>query len=99
MEVEKMLLILTINLKILNISKLDEKNKHYCNNTFSLDQTKFKELDCTNISILERPHKVITWYIGFKFKRPNPISPDRGVSPNLGISFDLEVSPFFMYNN
>lgn len=59
MEVEKMLLILTNNLKSLNISKLDEKIIHYCNNKFSLDQTIFKELDCTNISILERPHKMI----------------------------------------
>ncbi|KAF0752726.1 Uncharacterized protein FWK35_00016193 [Aphis craccivora] len=49
MEVEKMLLILTDNLKTLNISKLDEKIIHYCNNTFSLDQTIFKELECTNI--------------------------------------------------
>jgi len=54
-----MLLILTNNLKSLNISKLDEKIIHYCNNKFSLDQTIFKELDCTNISILERPHKMI----------------------------------------
>jgi len=54
-----MLLILTNNLKTLNISKLDEKIIHYCNNKFSLDQTIFKELDCTNISILERPHKMI----------------------------------------
>lgn len=41
-EVEKMLLILTNNLKTLNIYKLDEKIIHYCNNTFSLDQTIFK---------------------------------------------------------
>ena len=32
---------------------------HQIINKFSLDQTIFQELNCENISILERPHKIV----------------------------------------
>jgi len=57
-ETEKYLLLLTDDLKKLNIQNLDLKIIFFCNKKFSLDQNIFKNLSC-NVPLFDRPHKML----------------------------------------
>jgi len=58
-QAETFLLLLTNNLQTLNIKNIDLKIINLCNNKFALDNTIFKTLQCDNVSLLDRPHKMV----------------------------------------
>lgn len=58
-EAEKILLILTENLKKLHVQNLDHKIILYVVNKFTTDSSIFSDLACENVEILERPHKIV----------------------------------------
>jgi len=58
-QTEIFLLILTNNLKILNIPNLDLKITSFVNKKFELDKNIFKYLECNNVFTLDRPHKMV----------------------------------------
>lgn len=59
LEAEKMFLFLTDNFKSLQITNLEIKIIKHVIVTFSTDKNIFPNLNCENISILERPHKIL----------------------------------------
>lgn len=64
-KIEKYLLLLTDDLKKLNIQNLDLKIIYFCNKKFSLDQNTFKDLSC-NVPLFDRPHKMLLISLLFK---------------------------------
>jgi len=58
-EAEKMFLILTNNLKKLNVQNLDILIIHHCIKKFSMDETIFLYLNCENITLTDKPHKIV----------------------------------------
>jgi len=59
MIIEKMFLFYTDNLKDLNISNLEGKIILNCKNLLALNNNIFSDLVCENISLLDRPHKMV----------------------------------------
>jgi len=59
LNAEKLFLHLTDNLKSLHVPQLDVKIIKHAINTFSLDKNIFPDLNCNNVTLLERPHKLI----------------------------------------
>lgn len=57
-EAENYLIIFTSNLKTLNVQNLETKILYNCINKFSLNTSIFPSLNCPNITILEKPHKI-----------------------------------------
>jgi len=58
-EVDKIFLFLTDNFKSLHIPSLDTKIICHTDNMYSLDCKIFSDLNCDNVSLLERPHKQV----------------------------------------
>jgi len=58
-EAEKMFIILTDNLKKLNVQNLDTLIIHHCIKKFSLDEAIFSYLNCENITLTDKPHKIV----------------------------------------
>jgi len=58
-EAEKMLVCLTDNLKNINIKNLDKIIITYCKNKLVGDNNIFINLNCDNISFLDRPYKLM----------------------------------------
>lgn len=58
-EAENYLLIFTSNLKNLNVHNLETRILYNCINKFSLNTSIFPSLNCSNVTILEKPHKII----------------------------------------
>lgn len=58
-ETEKLFLYYTHNLKRLNFPNLNITILRQIINTFSLDHNIFQDLNCENISILDRPHQIV----------------------------------------
>lgn len=58
-EADKMFLFLTDNLTSLHITNLDIKIILHTVNMYSLDKKIFSDLNCDNVSLLERPHKLV----------------------------------------
>jgi len=54
-----MFLLLTDNYKILNSIDLMNKTLYHSINQFALNHNIFKNLNCENVSILKKPHKVV----------------------------------------
>lgn len=58
-EAEKIFLFLTNNLKSLHVNNLNVKIIQHTIKKFSFDKTILAYLNCDNISLLERPHKLV----------------------------------------
>lgn len=58
-EAEKMLLYLTDNFKKIHIKNIDNIIITYCTNKLAMDSSIFENLNCDNVSFLDRPHKLI----------------------------------------
>lgn len=52
-------MLLTDNLKNINIPNLENKIIALVNNTFVLDRNIFKTLNCENVCLSDRPHKML----------------------------------------
>lgn len=59
LAVEHFFLLLTDNLKNINIPNLENKIIALVNNKFVLDRNIFKTLDCENVCLSDRPHKML----------------------------------------
>jgi len=58
-QAETFLLLLTNNLQSLNIKNIDLKIINLCNNKFAFDNNIFNTLQCDNVPLLDRPHKMV----------------------------------------
>jgi len=56
---EHIFLFLTDNLKNINIPNLENKIIAHVNNKFILDHNIFKTLNCKNVCLSDRPHKML----------------------------------------
>jgi len=54
-----MLLYLTDNFKKIHIKNIDNIIINYCTNKLTMDSSIFENLNCDNVSFLDRPHKLI----------------------------------------
>lgn len=58
-EAENNLIIFTSNLKNLNVQNVETRILCNCINKFSLNPSIFPSLNCLNITVLEKPHKIV----------------------------------------